>query len=112
VASLLIYVPTFRHPLTAVVGAIALGGLMLLLPDAAVIAGQLTLVAMLIVAVMSGVRHLLTSRRGDRVFGSSRETFDQPTTRRLAPSPDDRADSYLPDEGPLVASGSAAESRS
>jgi hypothetical protein len=112
VASLLIYVPTFRHPLTAVVGAVALGGLMLLLPDAAVIAGQLTLVAMLIVAVMSGVRHLLTGRRGDRVFGSSSEAFDQPTTRRLAPSPDDRADSYLPVEGPLVASGSATESRS
>jgi hypothetical protein len=111
-ASVLIYVPTFRHPFTAVLGAIALGGLMLLLPDAAVIAGQLTLVAMLIVAVMSGVRHLLSSRRGDRVFGPSRESFEQPTTRQIQPVPEERIESYMPDTDPLIASGSGAESRS
>jgi len=96
-ASLLIYVPTFRHPMTAVGGAVALGGLMLLLPDAAVMAGQLMLVAMLIVAVMSGVRHLLTTRRGDRILMPSREPVDHPTTRRLGPSHDERIDAIAPE---------------
>lgn len=112
-ASLLIYVPLCRHPMTAVLGAIALGGLMLLLPDAAVMVGQFALVAMLIVAVMSGVRHLLTSRRGDRVFGPSREPLEQPTTRQLQPLPDERIESYVPDTtDSLIATGSAVESRS
>jgi len=96
-ASLLIYVPTFRHPMTAVGGAVSLGGLMLLLPDAAVIAGQLMLVAMLIVAVMSGVRHLLTTRRGDRILLPSREPVDHPTTRHLGPSHDERIDAFAPE---------------
>ena len=110
-ASLLIYVPAFRHPMTAVVGAIAIGGLMLLLPDAAVIAGQLTLVAMTIVAVMSGTRHLLMSRRGDRVFAPWREPGEQPSTRHVGPSRDDRIDSYIPSDDPALESISVVETR-
>lgn len=111
VASLLIYVPTFRHPLTAVFGAIAIGGLLLLLPDAAVIAGQLMLVAMLIVAVMSGVRQLLMSRRGDRVLSPSRDLSDHPSTRHAAPSHSEHTDTYLAESEPVATSGSAVESR-
>ena len=110
-ASLLIYLPIFRHPLTAVVGAVALGGLILLLPDAAAIAGQLMLVAMLIVAVMSGVRHLLTTRRSDRILVPSRESIDHPTTRHLGPSHDERIDAYLPKHERAAATGSEAEAR-
>lgn len=111
-ASLLIYAPAFRHPLMAVLGAVAIGGLLLLLPDAAVIAGQLMLVAMLIVAVMSGVRRLLLSRRGDRVLTPSREASDHLTTRHLGPSHHEPTDTFLPDIEPVAtASGSAVESR-
>jgi hypothetical protein len=111
VACLLIYVPAFRHPLTAVAGAITIGGLLVLLPDAAVIAGQLMMVAVLIVAVMNGVRHLMMSRRGDRVFTPSRESTEHPTTRQLGPSYDPRGDSYLPETEPVVSSGSPVESQ-
>ena len=108
---LLIYVPAFRHPLTAVFGSVALGGLMLLLPEAAVIAGQLVLVAMLIVAVMSGVRHLLLSRRGNRVFAPSREAVEQSTARHLGRAQDEPVDRYLPEVEPTIASGSVVETR-
>ncbi len=110
-ASLLIYVPAVRHPLTAVVAAIALAGLMLLLPDAAVISGQLALVAMLIVSVMTGVRHLLLNRRGDRVFTSTQDTSDAPTTRQTA-IPREDSESPYPVESlsPLPASSVAETS--
>ncbi|MGV3486689.1 MAG: hypothetical protein ACO1RT_19885 [Planctomycetaceae bacterium] len=111
VASLLIYVPTFRHPLTAVFGAVVVGGLLLLLPDAAVMAGQFMLVAMLIVAVMSGVRQLLLTRRGDRVLAPSRDSSDHPTTRHPGTSHHDRVDPYPDETEPHAASGSAVESR-
>jgi len=110
-ACLLIYVPVFRHPMTAVAGAVALGGLMLLLPDAAVIAGQLMLVAMLIVAVMSGVRHVLTTRRGDRILVPSREPVDHPSTRHLGPSHDDRIDAFVPELERATVGGPEAEVR-
>ena len=67
-------------------------------------------VAMLIVAIMCGVRHLLMTRRGDRVLLPSRESLDHPTTRRLGPLHDDRGDSYLPDVEP-VGAGSVTETR-
>lgn len=110
-ASLLIYVPAVRHPLTAVVAAIGLAGLMLLLPDAAVISGQLALVAMLIVSVMTGVRHLLLNRRGDRVFMSTQDTSESPTTRQTV-VPREESESPYPVEtlSPLPASSVAETS--
>ncbi len=111
-ASLLIYVPAIRHPLTAVVAAIGLAGLMLLLPDAAVISGQLALVAMLIVSVMTGVRHLLLNRRGDRVFRSTQESSDAPTTRQGAIVREESDGLYPVESVPSVPAGSVAESSS
>jgi len=110
-SSLLIYVPQFRHPLVAVTGAVVLAGLLLLLPDVAVIVGQLMLVAMLIVAVMSGVRHLLVSRRGDRVFAPSREVIEQSTMGNLGRLQEDLAEGFPPNVDPTITSGSVAESR-
>jgi len=69
------------------------------------------MVAVLIVAVMNGVRHLMMSRRGDRVFTPSRESTEHPTTRQLGPSYDPRGDSYLPETEPVVSSGSPVESQ-
>ena len=68
VSCLLTYFPKTRHPLLAVTGAVLLSGMTLLLPDASVLAGQVMLVAMLMVAVMAGVGYLLAPRRPTRVL--------------------------------------------
>jgi len=68
VSCLLTYFPRARHPLLAVTGAVLLSGMMLLLPDASVLAGQVMLVAMLMVAVMAGVGYLLAPKRPARVL--------------------------------------------
>jgi hypothetical protein len=69
VSCLLTYFPAARHPLLAVVGAVFLSGMTLMLPDASVLAGQVMLVAMLMVAVMAGVGYLLAPRRPPRGLG-------------------------------------------
>jgi hypothetical protein len=76
VSCLLTYFPRARHPLLAVTGAVFLSGMTLLLPDASVLAGQVMLVAMLMVAVMAGVGYLLAPKRPTRVL--------VPTTERGA----------------------------
>lgn len=68
VSCLLTYFPRARHPLLAVTGAVFLSGMTLLLPDASVLAGQVMLVAMLMVAVMAGVGYLLAPKRPTRVL--------------------------------------------
>ncbi len=76
VSCLLTYFPRARHPLLAITGAVFLSGMTLLLPDASVLAGQVMLVAMLMVAVMAGVGYLLAPKRPTRVL--------VPTTERGA----------------------------
>lgn len=68
VSCLLTYFPVMRHPLFAVTAAVLLGGLTFLLPDAAVLVGQVMLVAMLLVGVIAGVGHVLVPRRPTRVL--------------------------------------------
>ena len=68
ISCLLTYFPRARHPLLAVTGAVFLSGMTLLLPDASVLAGQVMLVAMLMVAVMAGVGYLLAPKRPTRVL--------------------------------------------
>ncbi len=104
------YVPSIRHPLTAVLAAVLLSGLLLLLPDAAIIAGQLVIVAMLMVAVMTGVRQLLSTRRSDRLLAPSREP-ENPTTRNVSPVRDAPAESFAPSPEALITGGSAVEAR-
>ncbi len=69
----LTYFPQTRHPLTAVVGAVLFAGLIAIAPDAAVLAGQLAIIALVLVIVMIAVRSLVTPHRSDRIF-TSRDT--------------------------------------
>ena len=77
--------PRSRHPLSAVVMAVLFGGLLAIAPDAAVLAGQFGIIAMVLVIVMIAVRALLTPSASDRVFSSSRRSQlpGEPSTRSL-----------------------------
>lgn len=79
------YFPQSRHPLTAVVAAVLFGGLLAVAPDAAVLAGQFGIIALVLVIVMIAIRSLLTSSRTDRVFAGSRGAppATPPSTRSL-----------------------------
>lgn len=67
-AGLLMYVPATRHPVFAIVASLALSGLLLIAPDAAVLAGQWMLVALLIVVITLSLHSLMSRRRGSRVL--------------------------------------------
>ncbi len=84
VSSLLSYFPVLRHPLLAVVGAILLAGMTSLLPDAAVLAGQVMLVAMTMVAVMAAVGYLLAPRRPARVLTTGGDSLERSSVRSSA----------------------------
>jgi hypothetical protein len=87
VSCLLTYFPRARHPLLAVTGAVFLSGMTLLLPDASVLAGQVMLVAMLMVAVMAGVGYLLAPKRPTRVLVPTTERgADRSSVRAGSPS--------------------------
>ncbi len=88
-AVMLTHFPRSRHPVTAVVAAVLFGGLLAIAPDAAVLAGQFGIIALVLVIVMIAIRSLLTSSRSDRVFANSRgtSTLAPPSTRSLKKSP-------------------------
>ena len=87
VSCLLTYFPRARHPLLAITGAVFLSGMTLLLPDASVLAGQVMLVAMLMVAVMAGVGYLLAPKRPTRVLVPTTERgAERSSVRGGAPS--------------------------
>lgn len=81
--------PEVRHPLTAVVLAVFFGGLLAIAPDAAVLAGQFGIIALVLVIVMIAIRALITPSRTDRVFNSTTAPEDskQPSTRSLKSTP-------------------------
>jgi MFS family permease len=81
----LTHFPKTRHPLTAVAAAVMFGGILAIAPDAAVLAGQFGIIAMVLVIVMISVRSLLAPSPSDRVFSSTRETrpSNQPSTRTV-----------------------------
>jgi hypothetical protein len=81
VSCLLTYFPAARHPLLAVVGAVFLSGMTLMLPDASVLAGQVMLVAMLMVAVMAGVGYLLAPRRSSQRLAPGTDRVDRSSVR-------------------------------
>jgi len=107
ISCLLTYYPAMRHPLLAITGAVLLGGMTLLLPDAAVLVGQVMLVAMLMVAVMAGVSHLLAPRRSPRVLGPANERIE-PSSVRAAAASRSTGTAAVAD---LTPSGSATEAR-
>ncbi len=84
-AVMLTHFPRSRHPITAVAAAVLFGGLLAIAPDAAVLAGQFGIIALVLVIVMIAIRSLLTSNRSDRVFANSRGTSTPtpPSTRSL-----------------------------
>lgn len=88
-AVLLTNFPKTRHPLTAVVLAVMFGGLLAIAPDAAVLAGQFGIIALVLVVVMIAVRVLISPARNGRVFSSTVAAADQPrppSTRSLVPA--------------------------
>ena len=82
VAWTLAYVPSVRNPMVAVAAAVAFAGLLTLAPDAAVLTGQLALVAMVLVIIMFAVRALIEPQKTvpDRVVVDS--SGKEPSTRR------------------------------
>ena len=81
--------PSSRHPVTAVALAVMFGGLLAIAPDAAVLAGQFGIIALVLVVVMIAVRVLISPAKSGRVFSSTVMAPDQPrppSTRSLVPA--------------------------
>lgn len=78
--------PQMRHPMTAVAGAVLFTGLITVAPDAAVLAGQFGIVALVLVILMTAVRVMIQPRQGDRVFSTRTASATQsPSTRSQRP---------------------------
>ena len=75
--------PRARTPLSAIVAAIVFGGLLAIVPDAAVLLGQFPIIALVLVIVMFAIKALVSPGRSDRVFASPGSTppTKQPSTR-------------------------------
>ncbi len=106
----LTYLPHTRHPLTAVAGAVFFAGLLAIAPDAAVLAGQLGIIALVLVIVMIAVRALVTPQRSDRIvkWRDFPRRSEVSTQSLLAPSSRERRSSVSrtealppPTEAPL-----------
>ena len=83
------------------------GGLLAIAPDAAVLAGQFGIIALVLVVVMIAVRALVSPTKNGRVFSSSAVAADQPrppSTRSLMPAiaaePGGSATEALPEPAP------------
>ena len=85
VAMLLTYVPRSRSPMIAVAGALLLTGLIAVAPDAAVLAGQLAMIALVLVVVMTSIRALISPRKTRRVFQSGQWVKADSSTRTIKP---------------------------
>lgn len=87
----LTYVPQTQTPLTAVLFGVLYCGLIAVAPDAAVLCGQIALVATVLVVIMVAIRTQLTSRRSNRVLNSgTRGSTFEPSTQGIParePSP-------------------------
>ncbi|TWU43262.1 hypothetical protein Q31b_23000 [Novipirellula aureliae] len=55
------FVPRTRHPFSAVIAAVLFAGILIIAPDAAVLMGQLGLIALVLVVVMLAIRSLVQS---------------------------------------------------
>ena len=105
--SLLRYVPSSRNPLTAITGAVMFAGLVAVAPDAAVLAGQLSVVALILVLVMLAVAALL--RKPSTALNSSEETGSLSATRSTAPAaPSTRTMQVDPDRPPFATESDAS----
>ncbi len=107
-AAMLTYLPKTRSPATVVVGALCYTGLLSIAPDAAVMAGQIAFISLVLVVVMLVVRVLYKPERTGQPAPVAPEPapYRSPSTRSLAtPSEDDDQDE--PHSTENAASGAA-----
>ncbi len=82
--ALLTHMPSLRHPLTVVAAAVLFAGLLVVAPDAAVLAGQLGIICLILVIVLITIRSLIAPDQSHRVFTSagSVDELDQERSAR------------------------------
>lgn len=98
------FVPRTRHPFSAVIAAVLLAGILIVAPDAAVLMGQLGLIALVLVVVMLAIRSLVQSP--DPVSALSNRRVRRPDLS----SPTSKEDSSSSDSKSLSATRSLAAS--
>ncbi len=108
-SALLLYVPLLRSPFTAVAAAVALGGLLVIAPDAAVLAGQLGMIASVLVIVMFAIRSLVIPRPSVRVLSSTRGTVRREPSTRTYVRPGQPQAEELPDTQTAAAAAPTSE---
>ncbi|TWU47548.1 hypothetical protein Poly51_53480 [Rubripirellula tenax] len=103
-AVLLTHVPKSRHPLTALAIAVLFAGLLAVAPDAAVLAGQLGMIALVLVIVMIAIRTLISPSGSSRVFTSQSSGPVASPVAAKKPSSSTRTVQLVEPEPPSVAS--------
>ncbi len=81
--ALLTYLPQVRHPLSVVVAAVLFAGLLVVAPDAAVIAGQFGIIALVLVIVMVTIRALVAPGQTNRLFPTANYVDDSHRERSV-----------------------------
>ncbi|MEM6687838.1 MAG: hypothetical protein AAF664_00335, partial [Planctomycetota bacterium] len=76
----------FLHPSSLIVASVALVGLMLLAPDAAVLLGQAAILSLILIGVMVAVRTLGTPQTSRRVVVSTRSSTSPKATSQSSPT--------------------------
>ncbi|MCG8649236.1 MAG: hypothetical protein MI861_05355 [Pirellulales bacterium] len=103
--------PSTRHPLTAVLAAVLFTGLIALAPDAAVLAGQFGIIALVLVVVMIAVRALVSPRRNGRLLVPSEvKRRGEVSTKTLQVAPSQEPRSSITQTQALPTSASEASS--
>jgi hypothetical protein len=90
VTALLTHVPSTRNPLTSAIAIVGFAGLLAVAPDAAILVGQIAMLAMVLVVVMLAIRSLmqphpsrvLTNTRDRRADSSASQNARQPVDYR------------------------------
>lgn len=72
VTALLTYIPATRNPLSFVIAIVCFGGLLAVTPDAAILVGQVAMLAMVLAVVMLAIRSLVLPHPS-RVLSSTRD---------------------------------------
>lgn len=108
-ATLLTYVPRTRHPLTAVAAAVLFTGLLALAPDAAVLAGQVTVIALILIVVMISIRSLVSTQPSSRVLSSTRSSRRSDSSTHSAMRGQEKERSSLPATESISGPASASE---
>ncbi len=65
---LLTHVPAIRRPISVVAVAVLFAGLLVVAPDAAVLAGQLGIISLVLVIAMVAIRSMVTPNQSSRIF--------------------------------------------